>query len=162
MAASQSESASTFCHAPFAKLPPAFRDLARPDYVKLRRGTPMSTARFLAAALIVAGVSGCAHEERIAQVPGCHTQVVVEVGKTGFDLGREHALNDLAKETKTQLTYDRWLGGRRYLLGLQTKKSADRCENALARLRDDDRVKSAELDERRSANGAWGWSSNSH
>jgi hypothetical protein len=117
----------------------------------------MSTARLLAAALCVAGLSACAHEERIAQVPGCHAQVVVEIGVTGFDLGREHALKDLAKETRTELTYDRWLGGRRYLLGLQTARSADRCENALARLRKDDRVASAELDERRSANSGWNW-----
>jgi len=115
----------------------------------------MLTARSLVAAFLVAGLSGCAHEERIAQMPGCHTQVVVEIGVTGFDLGREHALKDLAKETRTQLTYDRWLGDRRYLLGLQTTKSADRCENALARLRQDDRVARAELDERRSANTGW-------
>lgn len=115
----------------------------------------MSTARSLVAAFLVAGLSGCAHEERIAQMPGCHTQVVVEIRVTGFDLGREHALKDLANETKTQLTYDRWLGDRRYLLGLQTTKSADRCENALARLRQDDRVARAELDERRSANTGW-------
>jgi hypothetical protein len=118
----------------------------------------MSIARVLAAALLVAGLAGCAREEKIAQMPGCHTQVIVEIRKTGFDLGREHALADLAKETRTQLTYDRWLGGHRYLLGLQTRKSADRCENALARLRDDDRVRSVELDERRSANSAAGWS----
>lgn len=122
----------------------------------------MSTVRALAAVLLVAGLSACAHEERIAQMPGCHSQVIVEVGKTGFDLGREAALRDLAKETKTQLTYDRWLGGRRYLLGVQTKKSSDHCANALARLRDDDRVKSAELDERRSVNSNAGWSSNAH
>jgi hypothetical protein len=121
----------------------------------------MSTARYFAAALLAAGLTGCAAEERIAQMPGCHSQVIVEVDKTGFDLGREHALKDLAKETKTQLTYDRWLGGRRYLLGLQTTKSADRCANALARLRKDDRVKRANLDERRSANSTSGWSSNS-
>ncbi|MGH8263436.1 MAG: hypothetical protein ACRET4_08150 [Steroidobacteraceae bacterium] len=119
----------------------------------------MSIARVFAAALLVAGLAGCAHEEKIAQVPGCHTQVIVEIRKTGFDLGREHALRDLAKETHTQLTYDRWLGGRRYLIGLQTRKSADHCEHALARLRDDDRVASAVLDERRSVNSGWGWSS---
>lgn len=118
----------------------------------------MSIARVVTAALVVVGLAGCANDEKIAQVPGCHTQVIVEISKTGFDLGREHALKDLAKETRTQLTYDRWLGGRRYLLGLQTRKSADRCENALARLREDDRVASAVLDERRSANSAWGWS----
>lgn len=122
----------------------------------------MSTARCFAAGLIVATLAGCAHEERIAQMPGCHSQVIVEVGKTGFDLGRERALKDLAKETKTELTYDRWLGGRRYLLGLQTVRSADRCENAVARLREDDRVLRAELDERRSVSSSWGWSSNSH
>ena len=115
----------------------------------------MSTARYFAAALTLAGLTACASEERIAQVPGCHSQVIVEVGKTGFDLGRAPALKDLAKETKTELTYDRWLGERRYLLGLQTTKSADRCENALARLRDDDRVVRAELDERRSAHTTW-------
>jgi len=120
----------------------------------------MSTARFLAAALFAVGLTACASEERIAQMPGCHSEVIVEIGVSGFDLGREHALKDLAKETKTLLTYDRWLGGRRYLLGLQTTKSADRCENALARLRSDDRVAHAELDERRSANSAWNSSIN--
>ncbi|HZF17426.1 MAG TPA: hypothetical protein VE046_15945 [Steroidobacteraceae bacterium] len=122
----------------------------------------MTTARCLAAGLLLSALAGCAHEERIAQMPGCHTQVIVEVGKTGFDLGRERALKDLAKETRTELTYDRWLGGRRYLLGLKTVKSADRCENAVARLREDDRVLRAELDERRSLSSDWGWSSNSH
>ena len=115
----------------------------------------MSTARLLAAALFALGLGACASEERIAQMPGCHAEVIVEIGVSGFDLGRDHALKDLAKETKTHLSYDRWLGGQRYLLGLQTTKTADRCENALARLRNDDRVARAELDERRSANSAW-------
>jgi hypothetical protein len=119
----------------------------------------MSTARLITAALLVAGVTGCASTDRVAQMPGCHTEVLVEIRKAGFDLGREHDLKDLAKDTHTKLSYDRWLGGRRYLLGLQTGKTADKCANALARLRNDDRVKHAELDDRRSADSGWSWSS---
>jgi hypothetical protein len=122
----------------------------------------MTTVRWIAVVVLAAGLMACASEERVAQMPGCHTEVIVEIGVTGFDLGREHALKDLAKETKTQLTYDRWLGGKRYLLGLQTAKSADRCENALARLRQDDRVARAELDVRRSADSSWNWSASAH
>jgi len=120
-----------------------------------------SLARPLAASVLAAALVGCASEERVAQMPGCHTEVIVEVASSGFDLGSEHALKDLAKETRTQLTYDRWLGGKRYLLGLQTARSADHCDNALARLRQDDRVARAELDERRSVSSGWDWSSSS-
>ena len=122
----------------------------------------MFTVRLAAAALVAVSLVGCASEERIAQMPGCHSEVIVEIGTTGFDLGRDYNLKDLAKDTRTNLSYDRWLGGRRYLLGLQTRKSADKCSAALARLRKDDRVTLAELDERRSADSGWGWSSNSH
>jgi hypothetical protein len=119
----------------------------------------MTTVRTLAATALATALVGCASEERVAQMPGCHTEVIVEIGTSGFDLGGEHALRDLARETRTELTYDRWLGGRRYLLGLQTAKSSDRCDSALARLRADDRVARAELDERRSASSGWDWSS---
>ncbi len=121
----------------------------------------MFTVRLAAATFIAASLAGCASQERIAQMPGCHSEVIVEIGKTGFDLGRDYNLKELAKDTRTKLAYDRWLGGHRYLLGLQTHKSADKCSAALARLRRDDRVNSAELDERRSADSGSDWSSNS-
>lgn len=121
----------------------------------------MFTVRLAAAALAAASVVGCASEERIAQMPGCHSEVIVEIGATGFDLGRDYNLKELANDTRTNLSYDRWLGGHRYLLGLKTRKSADKCSAALARLRKDDRVNSAELDQRRSADSGWDRSLNS-
>jgi hypothetical protein len=80
----------------------------------------------------------------------CHARILVTFSSEVRETGPDHAqLQDIATGANVSLTYLRSESRQVYLLMLTTGEPDPDCQRALGRLRNDSRIRSADLDARR-------------
>ncbi len=102
---------------------------------------------FAGAAFAPGFAAAATHED------GCHVRVIVAFASPQGAPPDAHFVTNLAHATAVQLTFLRSIGPGLDLFALSSSERDPSCRNALARLRHDRRVRSADVDQRRRVQG---------
>jgi hypothetical protein len=83
----------------------------------------------------------------------CDTRIIVTLNQALDGAPNDAFVTDLAHAAKADLTFLRIAGPNLYVFSLTAAEADPSCRNALERLRQDPRIRSVDVDERRKAQG---------